>query len=85
MWQKLQEWKEKLLSQGDKEILIKVVAMPILNFTMSCFKLPKHFCIKLEQLMVQFWSAQRKENKKNSMGGLEKIVPTKGGAGGIGV
>lgn len=40
VWTKLQGWKEKLLSQAGREILLKVVVQAIPTFAMSCFKLP---------------------------------------------
>lgn len=52
---KLYSWKEKLFSQGGKEVLIKVVALSIPTFFMSCFKLPMSLCVELEQLMASFW------------------------------
>ena len=40
---KLSRWKEKVLSQAGKEILIKIVAQAIPAYTMSVFKLPDNF------------------------------------------
>lgn len=55
VWQQLQSWKGKLLSQGGKEILLKAVALAVPTFTMSCFKLPSSLCTELESLMANFW------------------------------
>ena len=41
---KLSGWKEKMLSNVGKEILIKVVALAIPTYTMSCFKLLNALC-----------------------------------------
>lgn len=41
VWKKFQGWKEKLLSQVGREILIKVVVQALPTYIMSCFKLPK--------------------------------------------
>ena len=52
---KLSGWKEKFLSIGGREILIKVVAQAIPTYTMSCFQLPKGLCDDLEGMMIRFW------------------------------
>ena len=51
---KLSRWKEKLLSNADKEILIKLVAQAIPSYTMSCFKLPNALCDDIASLVRRF-------------------------------
>ena len=48
VWHKIQGWKEKLLSQAGREILIKAVIQAMPTFTMGCFKLPKNLCRTLK-------------------------------------
>ena len=40
VWRKLQEWKEKLLSQAGRDILLIAIVQAIPTFAMGCFKLP---------------------------------------------
>ena len=55
MWHKVQGWKEKLLTQAGKEVLIKAVIQAIPTYTMHCFKLPKKLCSDLEGIIRNFW------------------------------
>ena len=61
---KLQGWEEKLLSQVDREILIKAVVQAIPIYTMNCFKLPISLCNDLEGLIHKFWWGQRGDQRK---------------------
>ncbi|XP_050255150.1 uncharacterized protein LOC126701050 [Quercus robur] len=54
VWGKLQGWKEKLLSQASKEVLLKVVVQAIPTFAMSCFRLPVGLCQDIEMLIRKF-------------------------------
>ena len=54
VWHKIQGWKEKLLSQAGREILIKLVIQAMPTFTMGCFKLPKNLCKDIEALIRKF-------------------------------
>lgn len=56
---KISIWKEKMLSMGGKEILIKVVAQSIPTYAMSVFQLPKGFCEELESMTRRFWGGQK--------------------------
>ena len=51
----MQGWKERLLSQGGRKVLIKVVLQAMPTYTMGCFKLPKSLCKAIESLIQKFW------------------------------
>jgi hypothetical protein len=63
---KLSGWKEKLLSRGGREILIKSVAQAIPPYAMSYFQLPKVLCTAMESLTRKFWWVQRGDEAKMS-------------------
>lgn len=52
---KLRGWKEKILSQVGKEILLKAVVQAILTYSINVFKLPKMFCKELNSLLSKFY------------------------------
>ena len=64
VWGKLQGWKEKLLSQAGKEVLLKAIVQAILTFAMSCFRLPVGLCQDIEMLIRKFWWVQKGERRK---------------------
>ena len=65
IWSKLQGWKEKLLSQAGREILLKAVVQAIPTFAMSCC-----LCDEIEALIRKFFWGQR--------GGKEKFIGKNG-------
>lgn len=73
VWKKLQGWKEKLLSQAGREILIKAVVQAIPTYTMSCFKLPLGLCSEIESLIRRFWWGQKGDRRK-----VHWVPPKKG-------
>ena len=59
IWKKFQGWKEKILSQAGREVLLKAVVQAIPTFSMSCFKLPITLCHEIEAMIRKFWWGQR--------------------------
>ena len=64
VWDKLQGWKEKLLSQAGNEVLLKVVVQAIPTFAMSCFRLLVGLCQDIEMLIRKFWWGQEGDRRK---------------------
>lgn len=61
---RLSGWFVKQLSLGGKEILIKAVAMAMLIYAMSCFKLTKTSCENLTKAMADFgWNSLEHKRK----------------------
>ena len=74
---KLHRWKEKLLSQAGKEVLLKVVAQSIPTIAMSCFLLPKGCCSELNKMMSNFLWGQRGSKHKMHWMGWKKMCKEK--------
>ena len=64
VWRKLQGWKEKLLSQAGREVVIKAVVQAIPTYTMSCFKILVDLYFEIESLIMKFWWGQRGDHRK---------------------
>ena len=64
VWGKPQGWKEKLLSQAGREVLLKAVVQAIPTFAMSCFKLPVGLCNDIEAMIRKVWWGQRCDHRK---------------------
>lgn len=63
IWNRIQGWKEKLLSKAGKEILIKAVAQAIPTYAMACFDLTKNFCDQVSSMICQYWWSQQDKDK----------------------
>jgi hypothetical protein len=83
VWSKIKGWKEKLLTQAGREILIKAVVQAIPTYTMNCFKLPVTLCKDIEGLIRRFWWGQRDDQRKIHWLRWEKQCQPKG-MGGLG-
>ena len=64
VWNKLQGWKEKLLSQASREVLLKAVVQGIPTFAMGCFKLPSGLLNDIEMMIRKFWWGQQGDKRK---------------------
>lgn len=83
VWQRIQGWKEKLLSKAGKEILIKAVAQAIPVFAMGCFDITKEMCHQICAMIAKYWwNNQDKENSIHWVG-WEKLTQPKD-VGGLG-
>ena len=58
VWNKLQGWKEKLLSQAGRKVLLKAVVLAIPTFAMGYFKLPFELLNDKEMMIRKFWWGQ---------------------------
>ena len=61
---KLHGWKEQLLSQAEREVLLKAVIQAIPTFAMSYFKLSLTLCHQIKALIRNFWWGQRGNQRK---------------------
>jgi ribonuclease HI len=83
VWHKLKGWKEKLLSQAGREVLIKAVAQAIPAYSMSCFRLPIKLCKELEAMIRRFWWSNNSDQQKVNWVSWRKLCEPKN-MGGMG-
>ncbi|XP_027102977.1 uncharacterized protein [Coffea arabica] len=79
--ERLHEWKEQLLSQARKEVLLKSVIMALPTYIMSCCLLPKDLCKKICSEMAKFWWGQKGDEQKIhwlSWGKLSEVKAERG-------
>ena len=60
----MQGWKEKLLSQASKKIMIKVVVQSIPTYSMSVFHLPIGLLKDIEAMIRKFWWGCSENSRK---------------------
>jgi hypothetical protein len=61
---RLNGWKEKTMSMGAEEILLKAVIQSISVFAMGVFKIPKNICKSITDAMAAFWWGDTDDHKK---------------------
>lgn len=76
-------WKDKLLSNAGREILIKAVAQATPAYTMSVFKFSDSLWKDLNSMMGNFWWGQKENERKLAWVSWEKLCTPKfeGGMG----
>ena len=64
IWKRIQGWRNKLLSQAGKGVLIKSVAQVIPTYSMSVFLFPVSVCDEIQKMMNSFWWGSSSGNGK---------------------
>jgi len=81
---KTKGWKEKLLSMGGKEVLIKSITQVVPVFAMMVFKLPKNICKGIIDVISEFWWGDDDNHKKIHLKAWWKLcIPKKRGGMGF--
>ncbi|KAL0412227.1 UNVERIFIED_CONTAM: hypothetical protein Slati_3812400 [Sesamum latifolium] len=57
IWKKITGWNEKLLSQAEKEVLIKSVIQVVPTYAMGCFTLPINLLKEIHSMVANFYGA----------------------------
>jgi hypothetical protein len=83
VWERINGWKEKYLSQGGKEILLKAVIQAIPIYTLSVFLLPKILRKDINSMMSRFWWGNKENDSKMAWMSWERMgwPKNKGGLG----
>jgi hypothetical protein len=78
---KTKGWKEKLLSMGGKEVLIKSIAQAVPNYAMMVFLLPKNICKGITDVISQFWWGDDENHRRMHWKAWWKLCIPKGKGG----
>jgi hypothetical protein len=83
IWERINGWKEKFLSQAGKEVLLKAVIQAIPTYTMSVFLLPKTLCKDINSMMAKFWWGHKHNDTRIAWMSWERMgrAKEKGGLG----
>ncbi|KAF7153626.1 hypothetical protein RHSIM_Rhsim01G0011800 [Rhododendron simsii] len=57
-------WKEKLINQAGKEVLLLSVALALPTYAMACFRLPEGLCYQIEDAMARLWWGSKSCNDR---------------------
>lgn len=80
---KVKGWKEKYLSNAGKETLFRAVALAILSYIMSCYKIREGCCANIEGMLSKFQWGSTEQQRKIHWISWDKLGRAKG-KGGLG-
>ncbi|KAL0410893.1 UNVERIFIED_CONTAM: Retrovirus-related Pol polyprotein from type-2 retrotransposable element R2DM [Sesamum latifolium] len=82
VWNQIQEWNTKLLSQAGRGGLIKAVLQAVPTYVMSYFQLPDYFLHDIERMIANFWWHNKGERRTHWVGWKRLCLPKdEGGLG----
>ena len=81
VWRRMNGWKEKFLSNGGREVLIKAVAQSIPTYMLSCFWLPDGLCKDLNSMFSNLWWGHHDKKKKSHWVSWHKLCNSKNNGG----
>ena len=83
VWERINGWTEKFLTQADKEVLLKAVVQAIPTYNMSVFQLPKKLVQDITSMMSRFWWGHKEKQGRLAWMSWKKMGKTKekGGLG----
>lgn len=81
IWNRIHGWKEKFLSQVEKEVLLKAVIQVIPTYTISVFQLLKALCKKINAIMARFWWGHKEDLSRIAWLGWERLNDAKNEGG----
>lgn len=79
--QRVSGWKEKLLSMGGKEVLIKSIAQAVPTYAMMVFKIPKKICKGMTDAISHYWWGDDDEKRRIHWQAWWKLCVPKGKGG----
>ncbi|CAA7018096.1 unnamed protein product, partial [Microthlaspi erraticum] len=78
---KAHSWTSGFLSGAGKQVLLKSVLSTMPSYAMSCFKLPKSLCKRLQTALTRFWWDDKPDKRKMSWVSWDKLSVPKNGGG----
>lgn len=62
--EKMNGWRNNLLNNAGREVLIKAVVTSIPTYAMSIFQLPKTWCAEINAMIARFWWGSKEGERK---------------------